>query len=166
MRAPTALAVLTLSACSLFRGGNTNTGRSSNEEVVLAIPVTADTALRLAVTQLELHNYRVNPAGPGLVVTSPRPVPDYLIEVSNEKKPARARQQWILRVQAEPQRFISGSRVMVNGYILPPTSVITAGNGISQSAIPVTSENVRLFREVQVVGEWISAAAKRHARHQ
>ncbi|GAC1514784.1 MAG: hypothetical protein NVS1B4_03310 [Gemmatimonadaceae bacterium] len=160
MRARIAVAVLTLSACSVFRGGPS--GVRSNEDVVLAFPVPADTALRVAITQLQLHNYRVNPAGPGLVVTSPRPVPDYLIEVSNDAKASRPRQQWILRVQVDKQRFVSGSRVMVNGYILPPTGVITAGNRMSQHAIPVTAENVRLFREVQVVGEWIAEAVKRH----
>ena len=168
MRRLGVLCATLLAACAGMGGGG-------GESVSVNVPGTPDSVLRIAATQLQHHGYTVTQAGDGMLVTLPRAVPNYLIETSNPApgkgraqqqaaQAAQAPQQWVLRVQTERIFLASGTRLRVAGFIVPPTVRLTSGNAVQQTAIPITSENARLFREVQVVAQWIADAAARRPK--
>ena len=101
-------------------------------------------------------------AGSDVLVTTPRPVPNYLREVSTAKPTS---QRWFLVVQGSDVRFFRGTHLRVAGYLLPPgagqVSSVANGTRLAQSAIPITEQNARLFREVQAASNWITSEAKR-----
>jgi hypothetical protein len=167
MRRLGVLCAFLLAACAGMGGGG-----GVSENVTLNVPGAPDSVLRLAVTQLQHHGYTVTQAGDGMIITLPKPVPNYLIETSNpapakgrgQQSAAQASQQWVLRVQTEKIFLASGTRLRVAGFIVPQAVRLTSGNAVQQTAIPITSENRRLFREVEVVAQWISDAATRRPK--
>ncbi|HVE79300.1 MAG TPA: hypothetical protein VNA89_10585 [Gemmatimonadaceae bacterium] len=140
-------------ACFNMRG-------SGADNVTLSVAAPADSVLRIATTQLELHGYEVSRLDDQVIVTRPRAMPNYLIEVSTARN-ERAGNEWMVRVSAEPLEFIGGTRVTVRGYVLPRVRQVSAGNSASERAIPVTDDNPQLFREIEVIADWIDAAAQR-----
>jgi len=96
-----------------------------------------------------------------MVVTAPKAVPNYLREVSTAKPQS---QQWFLVVTTEQMKFFRGTKVRVAGYMLPPgagtTKAVTNGKRLQQEAVPVTSKDAKLFREVEMVASWIANEAK------
>jgi hypothetical protein len=97
-----------------------------------------------------------------VLVTSPKTVPDYLREASTARP---TQQKWFLVVQGTDVRFFRGTRLRIAGYLLPPgagqASAVSNGKRLEQSAIPITEQNARLFREVQVAANWIVAESNR-----
>ena len=61
-------------------------------------------------------------------------------------------------------KFFRGTKVRVAGYMLPPgagtTKAVTNGKRLQQEAVPVTSKDAKLFREVEMVASWIANEAK------
>lgn len=151
-----ATALVLLSACAGMRGG------SGSDDVSMNVGGSRAEALAVARTQLVHHGYEVTAVGEEMLVTSPKRVPEYLREVSTARPDA---QQWFLVVSAEKIRFFSGTRLRVAGYLLPPgagtTQAVADGKRLEQTAIPVTTSNPKLFREVEVVSSWIESASKR-----
>jgi hypothetical protein len=147
----------TVSACASIRGS-----QGENEtDVTMNVSGNKTKALEAARTQLIHHGYKVTTVGDQMVVTAPKPVPNYLREVSTAKPQS---QQWFLVVTTEQMRFFRGTRVRVAGYVLPPgagtTKAVTDGKRLQQEAVPVTSKNAKLFREVEMVASWIASEAK------
>ena len=153
----TTIAVLTLVAgCARIRGS------ANGDSVTTTVNASRAQALEIARTQLVHHGFTVTGAGSDVLVTAPKLVPNYLREVSTEKQSS---QRWFLVVQGSDVRFFRGTRIRVSGYLLPPgagqVSAVTNGKRLEQSAIPITEQNARLFREVQAAANWIIAEANR-----
>jgi ABC-type phosphate transport system substrate-binding protein len=154
----TAFAVLaTVAGCGGFGRGTPN-----GDSVTSTVPGTRAEALEIARTQLVHHGFTVTGAGSDVLVTTPKLVPDYLREVSTAKPNP---QRWFVVVQGTDVHFFRGTHVRVSGYLLPPgagtVAAVKNGTRLEQSAIPITQQNPRLFREVQAVSSWITSEAKR-----
>jgi hypothetical protein len=154
-RVGAALALAAVSACASIRGGD------DGDDVTMNVSGNKAKALEAARTQLVHHGYTVTTVGDQMVVTTPKLVPQYLREVSTARP---QQQQWFLVVTADQMRFFRGTKLRVAGYVLPPgagtTKAVSDGKRLQQSAIPVTSKNAKLFREVQMVASWIANETK------
>ena len=156
MRILTVLALALTTACASAPWGVDRSNVSSN----LGTPV--DSALRLAVTHLENHGFQVMELGEGVVVTQPRPLPEYLRN-GVQTGQGRDATHWVMRVAVERIPFSHGSRVNVAGYLLPRTATLAGGNPVSQDAIPITSiSHPQAYREVEEMSARITNAARRH----
>ena len=151
-------AALAIAGCATFGGR----GGEIQDAAWATARVNPDTLMRIAVTQLEHHGYTVQRLGERSVMTVPRTVPNYLRDASTAAPPS---EQWVIRVNIDQVPFMGNSRVAVSAFVLPPggSAGATAANAaVLERATPVTSENDRMFREVETVARWISDAAKRH----
>jgi hypothetical protein len=150
-----AFALAAVSACASIRGGE------NTDNVEMNLGGNKAKALDAAKTQLMHHGYQVTTVGDEMLVTAPRIVPTYLREVSTARPQT---QQWFLVVTADQMRFFRGTRVRVSGYVLPKgagtTTAVTNGKRLQQEAIPITSKNAKLFREVEMVASWIANESK------
>ena len=147
----------TTGACARFTGG------PNGDSVSTTVGTNRQTTLETARTQLVHHGFTVTQIGDAMLVTSPRPVPEYLREVSTAK-PA-AGQQWFLVVESSDVRFFRGTHLRVSGYLMPPgagtATAVKNGKRLAQNAIPITQQNPRLFREVEAAAGWIESEAQR-----
>ena len=153
------IALAVLGGCAKIRG------TAHGDAVTTTVSLSRAQTLEVARTQLVHHGFTVTGAGSDVLVTSPKPVPEYLREASTAKP---TQQRWFLVVQATDVRFFKGTHLRVNGYLLPPgagqVSAVVNGKRLEQLAIPITEQNVRLFREVQVATNWIVAESNRKKR--
>jgi hypothetical protein len=156
MRGFAILCLALLSACATLRG-------SSRNNVTVSLGESPDSVLRIAATQLQLHGYEVSKIDGRMVVTMPRPLPDYLREVST-REPQLPGNEWILQVTTEPLVMSSGTRLRVSGFVVPKRPAVSPGNAVAEYAVPVDARNQRLFREINVVADWIEEAAIRAAK--
>jgi hypothetical protein len=147
------LGLVIVPACTTLRGSN-------SDNVTMSLGAAADSVLRVATTQLELHGYEVDRLDDRVIVTRPRAMPTYLIEVSTARN-ERAGNEWMVQISAEPLELLGGSRVIVSGYVLPRVRPVSAGNSASERAIPITADNPQLFREIEVIAGWIESAVAR-----
>ncbi len=153
-------AALALAGCATLGGR----GGEIQDAAWATARLNPDTLLRIAVTQLEHHGFSVQPLGERSVMTVPRTVPNYLRDASGAAAPA---EQWVVRVNVDQVPFMGNSRVAVSAFVLPTGGTAAAGAAnaaVLERATPVTSENERMFREVETVARWISDAAKRHGK--
>jgi hypothetical protein len=154
--------ITTIVALALVAGCARIRGSSNGDSVTTTVHSSRAQALEIARTQLVHHGFTVTGAGSDVLVTTPKLVPNYLREVSTEKQSS---QRWFLVVQGSDVRFFRGTRLRVSGYLLPPgagqVSAVTNGKRLEQSAIPITEQNARLFREVQAAANWIISEANR-----
>ncbi|HET9003741.1 MAG TPA: hypothetical protein VFN39_07030 [Gemmatimonadaceae bacterium] len=154
--------ITTIAALVLVAGCARIRGSANGDSVTTTVNASRPQALEIARTQLVHHGFTVTGAGSDVLVTAPKLVPNYLREVSTEKQSS---QRWFLVVQGSDVRFFRGTRIRVSGYLLPPgagqVSSVTNGRNLQQSAIPITEQNARLFREVQAAANWIISEANR-----
>lgn len=154
--------ITTIAALVIVAGCARIRGTSNGDSVTTTVSPPRAQALEIARTQLIHHGFTVTGAGSDVLVTSPRPVPEYLREVSTAKP---VQQRWFLVVQGSDVRFFRGTHLRVAGYLLPPgagqVSAVSNGKRLEQSAIPITEQNARLFREVQAAAGWIISEANR-----
>jgi hypothetical protein len=139
------------SGCARLLGG-------SERDVVQSVPVSVDSTLRIAATQLRHHGYTVTPVGDNSLVTTPRAVPDWL----GDKEGKMKGRQWFVQVNAEPHFLARGTRIEVVGYLMPEDAP-RAGTSTTpsvQNAITVTSQH-QLYQEVRAIATWIGDAARR-----
>lgn len=161
-RIATVFASLAVAGCAAFTGG----GGGIQDSAWASARVNPDTLMRIVVTQLEHHGYAVQPLGPRSVMTVPRPVP---VHLQDSSAPQQAPRQWVVRVNVDQVPFMGNSRVEVSGFLLPQqgSGATTAAGANTQTldrATVVTSENRRMFAEVETVSRWIADAAKRHGK--
>lgn len=143
------------SACA---GGNRGPAESDYQANVR---LSADSTLRIARTQLQLHGFTVTAAGENALVTTPRPI---RADLQGGSAALRSR-QWMLRVETSRRALVGGSRLRVIGYLLPPQANDARSTGpTSQPATVITSDQTALFGEVRAVGGWIQDAAGRAKR--
>ncbi|MGQ0712798.1 MAG: hypothetical protein ACT4PJ_03585 [Gemmatimonadaceae bacterium] len=150
MRLTTVLCAMALAACASLGGG---TGR---ETVSRDIDVPLDTALRIARTQLQLHNYRVGASSGNSLITEPRAVPGEVRDAANRQEA----QYWVVRVDLE-SKVLGGNQVRVRGFRLPEGRPTTPGS--QPTMVPVTDADQRLFNELTAIAGWIADASQRHA---
>lgn len=147
----------TVAGCARMRGG------PSGDSVTMTLGVNRQSAMDVARTQLQHHGFTVTGVGDDMLVTAPKPVPEYLREVSTAK-PA-AGQTWFLVVESSDVRFFRGTHVRVSGYLMPPgagtVAAVKNGKRLEQNAIPITQQNARLFREVEAAASWIESETTR-----
>jgi hypothetical protein len=155
--------ITTIAALAIVAGCARIRGSSNSDSVTTTVSASRAQALEIARTQLVHHGFTVTGAGSDVLVTTPKLVPNYLREVSTAKQPSS--QRWFLVVQGSDVRFFRGTHIRVQGYLLPPgagqVSAVTNGTRLEQSAIPITEQNARLFREVQAAANWIISEANR-----
>lgn len=136
-------------------------GLGDERAVVENLNTPPDTILRIAMTQLEHHGFGVAQLSDNQVITTPMPVPDYIRQASDGSAP----QQYVIRVSTEPARFLAGSRLVVEGFLLPPEAMVAQANQVHQNMIPVTgATHPRLFDQVETVAGWIVDASRRSRR--
>ena len=154
--------ITALAALAIVGGCGRVRGTANGDSVTATVSLPRAQALEIARTQLVHHGFTVTGAGSDVLVTTPKPVPNYLREVSTEKPTS---QRWFLVVQGSDVRFFRGTHLRVAGYLLPPgagqVSSVANGNRLAQAAIPITEQNARLFREVQAASNWIISEANR-----
>lgn len=144
------MGALMLAACATV-GGSASEGTSFRTELP------ADSAIRIATTQLQIHGYTIGVRGKDMITTAPRAVPQDL-RAAKAKRPVR---RWVLRVHAS-RVMLGGTEVHVAGFLVPDGAT---GNGNPpQGATRVEQEDRQLFSEVRAVAGWVRDAAQRKAR--
>ncbi len=143
----TVVALSMLVACHVYRG-------PEQDNLAFAAPVSVDSALRIAGTQLQLHGYTITRQSANTIVTTPRVIPSEL------RNPPRDRPatKWILRVEVTTT-LANEARFRVSGYVVP--SARPASGQVTTSTVTVTAADKQLFAEVQTVADWIRDAAQR-----
>ena len=146
-----ALGAAMLTACggSVFR-------RSGGGPTDMLVSISADSALRLAAQQLTAEGFRVSYASGQMLVTAPRAVPQRDQPLSTATPGDST--TWILVVTSEDGRFFRGSRINVNGFVVPKAAATPLASGApvtQQQTIPITPDNRRLYAEVERVADSI-----------
>ena len=151
MRVNSALgAMMVLAGCASLGGG---TGRETASRTV-DVPV--DTAVRIAKTQLHLHNYKVGATSGATLITEPRAVPGEVRDAANRQEA----EYWVVRVDVG-RKTLGGTEVKVRGFRLPEGRPKTPGS--QPKMVPVTDADKSLFNEIESIAGWISDAADRHS---
>jgi hypothetical protein len=146
----TVLCAMVLAGCASLGGG------SGRESASRDIDVPVDTALRIARTQLQLHNYKVGATSGNTLITEPRAVPGEVRDAANRQEA----EHWVVRVDIE-SKALGGTQVRVRGYRLPEGRPRTPGS--QPPMVPVTDADQRLFNELLAIAGWIADASGRHA---
>ena len=147
MRRPLLFLTLMALACARF-------GQAGSATTTTVI-VPADSALRAARATLTAEGWTVNDLGNGRLATAPRPVP------AAARTSAKTDQNWMIQVVAERLNTLSGSRVIVAGYVIPDSASMPVDSTTISRAIPVTSEHPVLWGEVRGLANRIARAADR-----
>jgi hypothetical protein len=150
MRVTTVLCAMGLVGCASLGGG---TGR---ETVSQTVDVPVDTVVRIAKTQLQLHNYKVGATSGSTIITEPRAVPGEVRDAANR----REAEYWVVRVEVG-RKTLGGTEIKVRGFLLPEGRPTTPGS--QPAMVPVTDADPRLFNEIQAIAGWIGDAARRKA---
>jgi hypothetical protein len=144
----TVLCAMVLVGCASLGGG---TGR---ETVSQTVDVPVDTAVRIARTQLHLHNYKVGASAGTTLITEPRAVPGEVRDAANR----REAEYWVVRVDVG-RKTLGGTEITVRGFLLPEGRPKRARS--QPPMVPVTDADQRLFNEIQTIANWIGDAARR-----
>ena len=150
MRMTSVLCAIVLTGCASLGGG---TGR---ETVSRDVDVPVDTALRIARTQLQLHNYKVGAVSGTSLVTEPRAVPGEVRDAANRKEA----EYWVVHVDVN-SKTLGGTQIQVRGFRLPEGRPRTAGS--QPTMVAVNDSDQRLFNELVAIAGWIADASQRHA---
>lgn len=130
---------------------------SGRESVSQSVDVPVDTLIRIARTQLHLHNYKVGATGGNTLITEPRAIPAEVRAAANMKDA----EYWVVRVDVG-QRTFGGTEFTVRGFRLPDGRPTTPGS--QPPMIPVTDADQRLYGELIAISNWIGDAARRHGK--
>jgi hypothetical protein len=151
MRVITVLCTMVLVGCASLGMG------SGRESVSQTVDVPVDTAVRIARTQLQLHNYKVGASGGNTLITEPRAIPGEVRDAANRK----TAEYWVVRVDVSRRTF-GGTEFTVRGFRLPEGRPTTPGS--QPPMVPVTDTDQRLFNELIAISNWIGDAARRHGK--
>ena len=149
MRVTNALgAMMLLAGCASLGGG------AGRETASRTVDVPVDTAVRIARTQLQLHNYRVGATSGATLITEPRAVPGEVRDAANRQEA----EYWVVRVDVG-RKTLGGTEIKVRGFRLTEGRPKTPG--AQPKMVPVTDADQRLFGEIEAIASWISDAAER-----
>lgn len=150
MRATSVMCAMALVGCASFGAG------SGQETVSQTVDVPVDTVLRIARTQLQLHNYKVGASSGNTLITEPRAVPGDVRFAANRGEA----EYWLVRIDIG-RRMLGGTEIKVRGFRLPEGRPTVPGS--QPPMVPVTDDDQRLFNEIQAIANWIGDAARRKA---
>jgi hypothetical protein len=158
MRRAALLAAFALSGCIIFRG-------QSSESTDFFTTLSPDSALRVAATQLEQAGFQIGARADNTIMTRTRAL-DQEVNVATLKKPAR---HWMLRVDAMPDTLTRRTRVVVQGYAVPELPAGSAAGTTTTippdlEVAPITTNNRRLFKEIETVTNSIRNASNQKAK--
>ncbi|MGI9076722.1 MAG: hypothetical protein ACR2G6_05235 [Gemmatimonadaceae bacterium] len=142
--------VVLLAACATLGG-------SASQRTSFRTRLPADSALRIAATQLQIHGYAIGVRGKDMISTEPRAVPQDL-RAARAKLPVR---RWVLRVEAA-SATLGGTDVRVAGFLVPDGA--TGKGDPPEGATRVDKKDRQLFSELAAVAGWVRDAAERKAR--
>ena len=154
-----ALALL-FSACAIFNRG----GRNDLTDTTL--PTTGATTLDVVRTQLQHHGFTLREGAENIVMTAPKAIERYHRDKADTSDASMKGDRWFLRVEVEPSTFTAGSRVRVQGFVIP-RDVPSAAAGTAQTqAILVAPSDEALYADVRAAARWISDEANRRGPRQ
>ena len=141
VRAFALLATLSLAAaaCAGHRG-------PSESDYQTNVGLSADSTLRIARTQLQLHAVTVTAAGENALVTTPRPVPEHLQGGS----PGLRGRHWMLRVETQRRALVGGTRLRVIG--MPRINLSVVRERVQNADQQPQALNDNLPYEMVIVG--------------
>src|SRR6476646_2882917 len=102
--------ITALAALAIVGGCGRVRGTANGDSGTATVNLPRAQALEIARTQLIHHGFTVNGAGSDVLVTAPKPVPNYLREVSTEKPTS---QRWFIVVQGSDVRFFRGTHLRI-----------------------------------------------------
>lgn len=149
MRALALATALTLSACTAFGGGG------GVQSVMVNVNTRPEALEKAAIAYLDANGFTVSLLADSTYVTAPKAIPE------RARTSATQDQQWVLQIKAEKQFLMSGSRLRVNGYLVPASSNVPVDTTTIRQAVPITSRNPLLFNEVKTVADAIVKAAEK-----
>ena len=156
MRPLAALLVLALPACAVF-------GRGRSNFTDTTVPTSAATTIKIARTQLEHHGYTIASEAENLLVTNPKPLQQYPRDTSGA---AAKGDRWFLRVEVQSASFTAGSRMTVQGFVVPKVAKASSGGAQQVDAILVTDRDGDLWNDVRAAARWIVDEANRQGPRQ
>lgn len=148
MRALALATALTVSACTAFGGGG------GAQSVLINVNTRPEALERAAIAYLDANGFTVSLLADSTYVTAPKPIPE------RARTSTAQDQQWVLQIKAEKQFLMSGSKLRVNGYLVPASSNMPVDTTTIRQAVPITSRNALLFNEVRTVADAIVKAAE------
>lgn len=148
MRVLALATALLAAACTGFGGGG------GQQTVVINVNTRPEALEAAAIAYLDANGFTTSLLADSTYVTAPKPVPERVRTAAN------ADQQWILQIKADKQFLMSGSKLRVNGYLLPSASNTPVDTTTIRQALPITSRNPVLFNEVRSVADAIAKAAE------
>ena len=153
-----ALALL-LPSCALF-----NRGRNDLTETTL--PTTAATSMDVVRTQLQHHGFTLREGAEFVVMTAPKAIQPYHRDKADTSDASMKGDRWFLRVEVEPATFTAGSRVRVQGFVIPRNVPSATGGAAQTQAILVPASDEALYADVRAAARWISDEANRRGPRQ
>lgn len=151
MRLLALAAALTLSACSLGGTG----GGGGGESVTINVNVRPDSLHKAAVAYLSTNGFTATRLADSTLVTAPRVVPERARTATTQD------QQWVLQIKSEKIFLLSGTRLRVTGFVVPPASNMPVDSTTVRRATPIGSRNTLLFNEVRAVANAIANSVGR-----
>jgi len=149
MRAFALATALTVSACTTFGGGG------GAQSVLVNVNTRPEALEKAAIAYLDANGFTVSLLADSTYVTAPKPIPERARTATTQD------QQWVLQIKAEKQFLMSGSKLRVNGYLVPASANTPVDTTTIRQALPITSRNPLLFNEVRTVADAIVKAAER-----
>jgi hypothetical protein len=149
MRAFALATALVVTACTAFGGGS---GAQSVQINANARPEALEAA---AIAYLDSQGFTTSLLADSTYVTAPRAIPERARTATTQD------QQWVLQIKAEKQFLMSGSKLRVNGYLVPASSNTPVDTTTIRQALPITGRNTLLFNEVRTVADAIVKAAEK-----
>ena len=149
MRALALATALLVTACTAFGGGG------GAQSVLINANSRPEALEAAAIAYLDSQGFTVSLLADSTYVTAPRLIPERARTATTQD------QQWVLQLKAEKQFLMSGSKLRVNGYVMPAGSNAPVDTTTIRQALPITSRNVVLFNEVRTVADAIVKASEK-----
>lgn len=149
MRLLALAAALTLSACSI---GGTGGASGGGESVTINVNVRPDSLVRAAIAYLNNQGFTATRLADSTLVTAPRLVPE------RARTSTTQNQEWVLQIKSEKIFLLSGTRLRVTGFVVPPSANTPVDTTTVRQATPISSRNALLFNEVRSVANAIASS--------
>ena len=109
------------------------------------------------------HGYTIASEAENLLVTNPKPLQQYQRDTSGA---AAKGDRWFLRVEVQSASFTAGSRMTVQGFVVPKVAKASSGTAQQVDAILVTDKDGDLWNDVRAAARWIVDEANRQGPRQ
>lgn len=151
---------LLFSACAIFNRG----GRHDLTDTTL--PTSGATTLDVVRTQLQHHGFTLREDAENVVMTEPKAIQAYQREKADTSDASMKGDRWFLRVEVDPSSFTAGSRIRVQGFVIPRNVPAATAGTVQAQAILVPASDEALYADVRAAARWISDEANRRGPRQ